>query len=383
MKSDFQDENAGLELLGQLVGINSVNPVFGGPGERELSEFVCGWLADRGIAYEVQEALPGRCNVVARIGPADKPTLLLEAHMDTVGVEGWAEGSPFELREEGERFYGRGSCDTKASLATFMLVLERFSRREEELAFGLAFAATVDEESEQEGAFCLAKKKEELGLSFAITGEPTCSDVIARHKGVGRYLLTTMGRAAHASTPELGENAIYKAARICQSLEALEEELKARPREREIERGTVSVGLVKGGIGFNVVPDSCQIDVDRRLGTSETADAARAELEAICRKEEGSQLKTFLERPPLRGETSADFVARLRTAARAADIEIGEREVPYMTNAVCYEAAGIPAVVFGPGDIAQAHKNDEFIERGQMLRSLRILESFLLGGSGR
>ncbi|MBD5779400.1 ArgE/DapE family deacylase [Pelagicoccus sp. NFK12] len=378
MKRKFVDEVAALELLRQLVGIESVNPVFGGSGEAAVCEFVSGWLRDRKIAYELQEVFPGRCNVLARVGPEDKPTLLIEAHMDTVGVEGWATGSPFELKQVGQRYFGRGSCDTKASLATFMLVLERFAASPEDLRYGLAFAATVDEESEQAGAGELAKKKDELGLCMAITGEPTCSDLIARHKGVGRYLLSTSGRAAHASTPELGENAIYKAARICLRLEALEAELKERPREREIERGTVNVGVVRGGIGFNVVPDSCRIDVDRRLGTKEDPQDARSELEAIC-FEEGAGFEVFLERPPLRGEESGAFVQGLRSAAAQAGYEVEQREVPYMTNAVSYEAAGIPSIVFGPGDIAQAHKNDEYIEAGQMLRSLQILETFLSG----
>lgn len=376
--SDFRDESDVVELLSKLVGINSVNPVFGGPGERDVLDFLKNWFEQRNFSYECQQVLPGRQNILARIGPNDGPALMLEAHMDTVGVDGWAKGSPFELRKEGDRYFGRGSCDTKASLATFLSVFERFARSPEDLRCGLVFAATVDEESEQLGAFELAKKKDQLGVGFAITGEPTCSDVITRHKGVGRYLLTTTGRAAHASTPELGESAIYKSTRICQRIEALETELKSRPRRSEIERGTVSVGVIRGGIGFNVVPDSCQIDIDRRLGATENANDARAELEAICKSEPGSRLEIFLERPPLRGDLSSDFANDLLAAAAKVECPINIREVPYMTNAVSYEAAGISSVVFGPGDIAQAHKNDEYIESGQILKSLRILEQFLL-----
>lgn len=375
--SEFRDESSVVELLTNLVGINSVNPVFGGPGEGEIVAFLRDWFESRALRYHCQEVLPGRQNVYARIGPIGRPALMLEAHMDTVGVEGWAKGNPFHLRESEGRFYGRGSCDTKASLATFLSVFERFASKPDDLKCGLVFAATVDEESEQLGAFELAKKRDELGVDLAITGEPTCSDVITRHKGVGRYLITTTGRAAHASTPELGESAIYKSARICQKLECLESELESRPREREIERGTLSVGVIKGGIGFNVVPDSCQIDVDRRLGTNEIAVDARAELEDICNSEPGSRLEVFLERPPLRGEFSTGFANELLAAAEDAGCRVRLRDVPYMTNAVSYEAAGIASVVFGPGDIAQAHKNDEFIESGEILRSLRILEHFL------
>ncbi len=376
--SEFRDESDVVELLSNLVGINSVNPVFGGPGERDVFDFLTSWFEQRRIRFECQHVLPGRQNIFARIGPTEGPALMLEAHMDTVGVDGWATGSPFELRKEGERYFGRAACDTKASLAAFLSVFERFAKSPEDLNCGLVFAATVDEESEQLGAFELARKKDDLGVGFAITGEPTCSDVITRHKGVGRYLLTTTGRAAHASTPELGESAIYKSARICQRLETLEAELKSRPRKSEIERGTLSVGVIRGGIGFNVVPDSCQIDIDRRLGTTENASEARAELELICESEPGSKLEVFLERPPLRGDLSSGFANGLLASAAKVECPIEIREVPYMTNAVSYEAAGISSVVFGPGDIAQAHKTDEYIESGQMLKSLRILEQFLL-----
>lgn len=375
--SDFLNEDPALDLLAKLVSIDTVNPVFGGPGEFRLSAFVSEWLSERGIAHERQFVLPGRENIVARIGPADRPALLLEAHMDTVGVEGWAKGSPHELVREGDRFYGRGSCDTKASLACFMLTLERFAAAPERLGKSLVFAASVDEESEQLGAVELAKKIGPWRIEEAITGEPTRSDVIYRHKGVGRYMISTSGKAAHASAPELGESAIYKAARICQKIEALEQEMRARPREREIERGTVSVGVIHGGIGFNVVPDRCQVDIDRRIGASELLGTARAELERICGSEPGSSLEIFLERPALAGGASGPFVQRLLEAGMAVGVRNSKREVPYMTNAVAYEESGIPAVVFGPGDIAQAHKNDEYIEAGEMLRCLRVLEGYL------
>ncbi|MBK1879656.1 M20/M25/M40 family metallo-hydrolase [Pelagicoccus mobilis] len=368
-----------LELLRDLVAINSVNPVYGGPGEGGVADYLQERLRAKGIEFQRQAVLPGRENLYARIGPDDAPALLLEAHMDTVGVEGWASGSPFDLSEREGRFYGRGSCDTKASLACFLLTLERFAEAPERLNRALVFAASVDEESEQLGAFELAKLKEELGIAWAITGEPTRSDVISRHKGVGRYLVSTSGKAAHASTPELGENAIYKAARLCGRLEQYGESLHSKAVEEEIDRGTMNVGVIGGGIGFNIVPDRCQLDIDRRLGRRESAELARSELEAICAAEPGAELTVFLERPPLVGERSGEFVEELLGAGDVLGFGLKERQVPYMTNAVAYEGAGIPSVVFGPGDIAQAHKNDEFIERGQMARCLSVLDAFLSG----
>ena len=370
-------EYKAFDLLANLVTMRSVNPVYGGKGEVEIASFVEQRLRSKGIDCFRQSVLPGRENVIARIGPENAPAILLDAHMDTVGVEGWLEGNPFELVQKGNRFYGRGSCDTKASLACFLLVLEHFAENPNSLNRALVFAATVDEESEQLGAYELSKLKKELRIDSAVTGEPTCSDVISRHKGVGRYLVTIDGKAAHASTPELGENAIYKAARLCGRLEEHAKEIGSLEVSSEIERGTLNVGMINGGVGFNIVPDACQLDIDRRLGRNESARAARARLQAICQAEPGAQLEVFLERPPLVGADSARLVEALIGSARKVGAPIAEREVPYMTNAVAYEEAGIPAVVFGPGDIAQAHKVDEFIEKGEMLRSFDILRELL------
>ncbi len=360
-------------LLADLVGIDSVNPAYGGRGEKGIEDYVASWLAERGIAYRIQPVASGRSNVVARLGPASEPALLLEAHMDTVSTVGWAEGSPFELKERNGRLYGRGACDTKASLACFMLATSFFHRNPQRLKGALVFVASVDEENEQAGAYELAKLKSELGISRAITGEPTRSDVVSKHKGVGRYGIATTGKAAHGSNPELGVNAVYQAARICGELERLGEGLDRRVASDAMEKGTVNLGRIDGGSGFNIVPDRCRLDIDRRFGVLESAAEARAELEAICRREPGSELTVFLERPPLRGEKSASFVSEFLAAAQRAEVNIAERQTSYMTNAVAYESAGIPSVVFGPGDIAQAHKSDEFIAVGEMERSLSIL----------
>lgn len=370
------DEELPDQLLESLVGINSVNPVYGGCGEEKIATFVKSWLAARGINYESQPVELGRENIVVRIGPVDEVGFLIEAHMDTVGVGGWETGSPFELRRCEDRLYGRGSCDTKASLACFMLTLSYFHANQQELRCPLIFAATVDEESKQKGAYELAKLKSSLNIGYAMTGEPTRSRVVARHKGACRYEVIASGLAAHGSTPELGSNAIYKMARICTSLEAFAAKLADAPCEREIERGSLNVGAIKGGVGFNVVPDSCTIDIDRRLGVGESPEVAGDELRDLIAKLGGADVRVFLERPPLVGASAGSIVPRLLLAADEAGEPTTEIEVAYMTNAVAYEEAGIASVVFGPGDIAQAHKSDEYIEVGEMERCISILRQF-------
>jgi len=371
---EIERETELLQLLGDLVGIDSINPSYGGGGEAALFGFLESWLKARRISYEVQAIEYGRKNLVCRIGPSDCPAVLLDAHMDTVGVEGWLSGSPFVLRREGERYYGRGSCDTKASLAVFLSLLASFASDSSQMRRALVFAATVDEESEQLGAFRLAESLDDLGVVWAISGEPTRSNVVSRHKGLARYALHARGTASHASSPDLGVNAISKAARVCLELDDLAGDLHSAGASSALERGSLNIGLVSGGSGVNVVPDYCRIDIDRRFGLAETPEIARQQLSRICDGFEGVSLEVCLERPPLRGEGSAQCVSALQAAGEGVE----ELAVPFLTNAIAYEAVGVPSVVFGPGDIAQAHKVDEYIESGEMLRSREILRRIFI-----
>jgi len=194
----------------------------------------------------------------------------------------------------------------------------------------------------------------------AVTGEPTLSNVVSRHKGVCRYRMRFRGKAAHGSTPDLGENAIFKASRVLKKLEALIADIDAGPDEEMLDRSTLNIGEIHGGIGFNVVPDRCEIDLDRRLAIDETPDSARRELESLL----GEDLKAI---------DGSFFSQELLNAARSVDPDLREVDAAYMTNAVAYAEQGIPSLVFGPGDIAQAHKRDEFIRSGEMEKCLSIL----------
>ncbi|HCR29697.1 MAG TPA: hypothetical protein DIV79_06760 [Opitutae bacterium] len=370
--------SACIELLQKLVAIPSVNPVYGGPGEKDVEAFVRDWLSEKGIEFHCHEVLPGRRNVVARIGAHDKPSVLIEAHMDTVGVDGWAIGSPYELQCREGKWYGRGSCDTKASLATFMLLAERCNENASELNHSLVFAASADEEAAQLGAYKLAELRDRYDIKGALTGEPTRSGIITKHKGACRYTIEAAGKAAHGSTPHLGENAIYKTARLVEKLERLAELLSQEDNRESIERGSLNVGRIAGGIGFNIVPDNCSIDLDRRLGVSEEMEEAREAIEVIAKTELGVSLSTVLERPPLNTDNQNWFPQALAQRALDFGTDADFGEAAFMTNGVAYASVGIPTVVFGPGGIEQAHKVDEYIDEGEMERSLGILESFFL-----
>ncbi len=364
-----------IQLLSELVAIPSVNPSYGGVGESGVEAYVVSYIRSLGLEPNIQEVLPGRRNVYVEVGSRELPATLIEAHMDTVGIDGWKEGSPFELREEDGRFYGRGSCDTKASLAVFLGVLTHFSKCPDTLKKRLIFAATVDEEANQSGAYELAKLFADLGVVAAISGEPTRSHLVVSHKGACRFVVTTKGKAAHASTPRLGSNAIVKASEIVGALNELAERLDGLDK-REMERGTLNVGRIEGGIGFNIVPDRCVIEIDRRIGLGETLDAATQEVHEIVEGCDGAEFELVLGRPAL--TTGADnwFSQAMAAASGVAGKVSDYQEVGYMTNAVAYEDVGVAALVFGPGDIAQAHKIDEFIDQGEMERCFKILQCY-------
>ncbi len=365
-------------LLEELVAIPSVNPGFGGDGEGRLGAFVADWLTRRGMVVEVQEVFPGRNNVIARCpGGGTGPAWLLDAHLDTVGVEGWAKGNPFKPWREGNRLYGRGSCDTKASLAVFMSVAAWFARNRSELAAPLVFAGTVDEEIGQTGASALAG----LGQEFlgAIVGEPTRLEIEHAHKGVLRFAVTTRGLAAHSSRPERGENAIMRMGRVLERLSVYERELKDSPGDFSLGKPTVSVGIIRGGKGVNIVPDVCRIEVDRRMIPGETPEAILRRIEDLLEGCPSAEVEgsSIMSRFGLSTPTSHPICRELDAALRRAGETPRFLSSPGMTNAGIYAKAGLPAVVFGPGDIRMAHTVDEWVDTGYLPRAFEVLRQCL------
>ena len=366
------------ELLETLVAIPSVNPGFGGDGEGRLGEFVAEWLSQRGMAVEVQEVFPGRNNIIARCaGESTGPAWLLDAHLDTVGVEGWAKGSPFEPSREGNRLYGRGSCDTKASLAVFMSVAAYFARNSSELGSPLVFAGTVDEEIGQTGAAALAEL--ELDLLGAVVGEPTRLEIEHAHKGVLRFAVTTCGLAAHSSRPERGENAIMRMGRVLERFSVYEQELKNSPGDPSLGNPTVSVGIIGGGKGVNIVPDVCRIEVDRRMIPGETPEAILRRIESLLQECPTAEVEesSIMSRSGLATSTSHPICRALSSALERAGETPRFVSSPGMTNAGIYAKASLPAVVFGPGDIRMAHTVDEWVDIGYLPRAFEVLRQFL------
>jgi acetylornithine deacetylase/succinyl-diaminopimelate desuccinylase family protein len=364
-------------LLKDLVALPSVNPSFGGTGEAGVADYVAAFLQRSGIEPTRQPVFPGgRDNVYARMGHLPGPAVLLEAHMDTVDAEGWFSGDPFDPVEKDGRLYGRGACDTKASLAVLLAVAAHFASRPEELRRPFVFAATIDEEEKQTGAFRLMEAG--LSLDGAITGEPTLLDIVHAHKGCLRFRIRTSGRAAHGAFPELGDNAVMRMGRVLSLLSEYSRELASRPAHPLLGKPTLNVGTIRGGQSANVVPDSCEIELDRRLLPDEKGREAIEEIENLLAGVEQAAIEPGCqERPGIDTSPEAPLARDLAKAAGDASGGGRFRSAPYMTNAAAYVAAGLPSLVFGPGDIAQAHTRDESVELAQLDEAFRILIRFL------
>jgi acetylornithine deacetylase/succinyl-diaminopimelate desuccinylase-like protein len=239
------------ELTSKLLAIDSVNPdlVPGGAGEREIAQFVASWLEGAGLDVETEEVAPGRFNVVgvAR-GSGGGRSLLLNAHMDTVGTAGME--APLEPRSENGRLYGRGAYDMKASLAAIMLAGARAA--EAGLRGDVIVTAVADEEVGSVGSEAVARR---YSAHAAIVAEPTEERLAVAHRGFAWIELETRGVAAHGSRPDLGEDAIARMGEVLVRLAALDGELRSRSPHRLLGTGSAHASLIEGGTELSTYPD--------------------------------------------------------------------------------------------------------------------------------
>lgn len=383
MPGDVIDRTEVIGLLSELVRIPSVNPRVGdGSGEEKIALHLADRIRGLGLTPTITEVQPARPNVLVTVpGKSEGPHLLFEAHTDTVSPS-HGQVEPFSPRIEGDRLYGRGSCDTKASVAAAFLALASvLPVRERRTTVSLAF--TMGEEFGHVGVKHLINSG--FRCDAALVGEPTGLDVVAAHKGILRWKMVTTGRAAHSSNPEKGCNAIVKMAAVVQ---ALEEKLIPQLRQRShplLGSPTLSVGRIEGGLQVNVVPDRCTVDVDRRLLPGETWAGVRHELEDVLAplRAGDPDLQMEIEEPYQNTpgmETPWD-AAIVRVAQEAVQRINGQRPVrgvAFCTDAAELSARGIPCVVLGPGDIAQAHTSDEYVEIQLVVKAAAIYREIML-----
>jgi acetylornithine deacetylase len=365
------------QLLADLVAIDSINPdlVPGGAGELEVMRFAAGWLERAGLDVELVEAAPGRPNVVAVArGRGGGRTLLLNGHLDTVGVEGMQR--PFQPHVEAGRLHGRGSFDMKAGVAAMLWAGAEAARLD--LRGDVVVAAVCDEEYASIGSDALVR---DVRADAAIITEPTGLDVCIAHKGFVWLEIETAGVAAHGSRRDLGVDAIAKMGRILVGLEQLDGALAQGPSHRLLGTGSLHASLIAGGQELSSYPERCTLSVERRTVPGETAATVEAELQAVLDAAAASDpaleatRRTVFDRDPFEvGEDEPIVRLVRRHAAAVLGREPALCSDPAWMEAAILARAGIPTVVFGPAGEG-AHAVVEWAD----LASTRACAETLLG----
>jgi acetylornithine deacetylase len=346
------------ELVAELVSIDSVNPdlVPGGAGEAEVAAYVGDWMRDAGLDVEIDEAAPGRPSVVgiAR-GSGGGPSLMLNGHIDTVGVDGMER--PFEPVVRDGRLYARGGYDMKAGVAACMLAAKRVAS--DKLAGDVIVTAVADEEYASVGTQSVLKR---WRADAAIVTEPTALRVCVAHKGFVWAELETTGRAAHGSRSAEGVDAITRMAPALGRLASLQAELDACPGHELVGPGSVHASLIEGGQELSSYPARCVLSLERRTEPGESADDFERECRALVDGIDGADVRMGLVRPPFSVDPGADVVRAVTAAAEAVTGEPAEvYGETYWMDAALIQAAGIPTVVFGPAGEG-AHSVDEWVD---------------------
>jgi acetylornithine deacetylase len=352
------------QLLAELVQINSTNPdlVADGVGERDIARHIAAWADRHALESHFVEPIAGRSSVVvvAR-GTGGGASLLLNGHIDTVGVAGMAD--PFGARIKEGKLYGRGAYDMKGGVAASLWTAAQ--AKERGLRGDVIVTCVADEEVASLGTQAVL---ETWRAAAAIVTEPTELDLCVAHKGFVWWEVNVQGRAAHGSRPDLGIDAIAKAGQILSDIQALDRRLRAGPGHPLLSSGSVHVSLIRGGQEMSSYPESCAIGIERRTIPGESVAQVEAELQAILdaagQRDPAFQAtsRTTLVRDPFETPPDAEIVALVRR--HAAKVTGEERrlygDTPWM-DAAFLSAANIPTVVFGPSG-AGAHAVEEWAD---------------------
>ena len=327
-----------------------------------------------GAQARVMEVLPGRVNFLATFPGRDSSrSILFEAHGDSVGGD-----VPVRLDAAAGFLYGRGTCDPKGAMAAILFAIRRVLVEQGCPPITIHFAATCKEETGCEGVRALLASG--FRADMAVVGEPTRMTIIRAHKGAWRCRIMTRGLAAHSSAPDRGVNAIYRMRRVLETLEQHYPATLAAIRDPLLGSPTVSVGTIHGGTAVNVVPDQCEIEVDWRIVPGQRDTVLLADLQARLPDAEITPCESY---PAFREADDGAVVLQMQRASAAV---LGQPAplgaVPWASNAGFLREAGIPCVLFGPGDIAQAHTAGEFVSLPQVAQAAEVYRQ-LMRAAGR
>lgn len=351
-----------VELLQTLIRIPSVNPdcapKSSQTGEAAMANAVQTYLEDIGFKVTQEEVLPNRPNVIGRApGPDNRPRILLGPHLDTVSVAGMDLDTFGDIQDG--CVLGRGASDTKGPMAAMLQALNNCKALLPTLPVAIDFVGFMGEEASQYGSKHFAKHHAHE-YAFALAGEPTSLDIVNVTKGSLWTTLATTGKAAHASQPELGDNAILKLARALDQLDQTLTVQLADYTHPILGHTTLNVGVIAGGKQPNIVPDtaSCQIDIRTTPSIYENGGAYPLVEQVILEEKLPLKVVNYHENPPMEVPNDHPWIQRMQSA----NPESKAVGAPWFSDAAHLNAAGLPSICIGPGSINQAHTKDEFIQ---------------------
>jgi acetylornithine deacetylase/succinyl-diaminopimelate desuccinylase family protein len=361
-------------ILADLVRIPSPNP----PGDEVLVVSHITTLLDAaGIAWTTDELAPSRPNLHVHLGPREAPALVLNGHSDTMPPgEGWTS-DPWQPVVRDGVMTGLGACDMKGGLAAMLGAALGLARAGTPLKRGLRLDIVVDEEATGDGSRRAAARQPLPGAAVIV--EPTRLELVAVGNGQINVAYAVRGAAGHGSTPELGRNAVAAAAR---AIVALEDWGRTRTAATHplIGAESLSIGTITGGMKTSVVPDACRFSVDLRVAPGRDPDVVAAEVDAVVAAVLGGLAgitwtrETEIRVPPFLTPTDSPLRAALAVAHRAV---VGEQPdvvgMKATTDAAWYAERGVSTVVYGAGDLANAHRPDEFVPLAEVVTASRVL----------
>lgn len=372
-----------IDTLADLVRIPSVNPNYdGGTGESQLAEYIERFFSTLGIVCERDEVLKGRPNVIAKLpGKSVERRIVLEAHTDTVSVAGM-NIDPWDPQIRDGKLYGRGACDTKAGLAAMMHALAELAAGGERPDAEVWLAATIDEEFSYRGVAAICQPG--FQADVAIVAEPTELQAVIASKGLVRWKIETIGRASHSAKPHLGINAIEHMAKIIAAIQRDTQTLSDHSHPL-LGPATCNIGVIRGGVQINFVPDRCEIEIDRRLLPGETVQGVLAHyqslVDAVAKSEPSMRVimhPPMLTDVPLQTDENSHAVQVMVDVLSKLGLPQEVGGVPFCSDASKFGALGIPSMILGPGSIDQAHASVEFVDCDQVHRAVDVYRQFIL-----
>ena len=366
-------------LTRALTRIDSRNPTLvpGGPGEAPVAAFLSEVLTDWGFEVELSRDVPGRPNLIARIGTKSSPALMFAGHLDTVGVEGMVH-PPFDAEIRDNRIYGRGATDMKSGIAAMCSAAALAADMlNSSTARQIIIAAVSDEEYASLGMRALVASG--VKADAAILTEPTRLAICPAHRGFIWIEIEFTGRAAHGSRYDIGVDAIRHAGLVLAELDRLENDVLPRKTHRLLGRGSLHASSIEGGSGLSTYPDRCVLIIERRTLPGDTEETAMNEVREACdrvratRASLSAQIRLIESQLPSDVSVDAPVVGMLRSAMVAEGLDVSVEGMSAWTDAAILNGAGIPAICFGPGDISLAHAAEEFVSIAEIEQATAIL----------